>query len=145
MCPWCPELKPIQKYLHLRYKWADGDTRGACYLSLDWICFLRAASSAKLVPHSLYSPDPSLLLFPWLDWWFDNSIRSLCAEHLSIFSVFFHPVEGFKSFCPIVREPAVPSLLWTRWYWPKWLSKVDVGGYLRCYPQSNMMCFWDSN
>lgn len=39
MCPWCPELKPIQKYLHLRYKWADGDTRGACYLSLDWICF----------------------------------------------------------------------------------------------------------
>lgn len=31
----CPEIKPICEYLRPSLKWADADTRGACYLSPD--------------------------------------------------------------------------------------------------------------
>lgn len=104
-----------------------GTQKGACYLSLDWIWFWELLVLPSWC-RSLCSPVHSLLLFQWLDWWFDNSISSVSAEHLSIFSLFFHPVEGCKSFCPIFRESAVPSLFWTRANWSKWPSKEDVGG-----------------
>lgn len=91
-----------------RFKWADGGAGGACYLSLDLICL----GELLVLPnrrHCLYPP--CLLLFPWLDWWFDNSISSLSAEHQSIFSVLCRPVEGCKSRWMTAGGPAVPSLL----------------------------------
>ena len=112
--PWMSWLQAHWCTPYPRFKWADGGAGGACYLSLDLICLGELLVLPKR-RHCLYSL--CLLLFPWLYWWFDNSISSLSEEHRSIFSVLCCPLEGCKSRWMTAGGPAVPSLLMTKAYW----------------------------
>lgn len=109
------------KCLHLRFKWADGDAGGACYLSLDWICL----GELLVLPSWRHPFIPAICYFHSL---IDDLITAsvVCLHNTWVFLVY--SITQSRTVANVVGNHAVPSLPRKRSHWHKWAANMDGGG-----------------
>lgn len=123
--------------MHLSSKWADGDTWLSPQPGLDVLGYFfyfffwesQSLPSRRLCIHPL---QPSLLLQPQLDSWFDNSKRSASAEYTCVLQRILPSFRGPRNISSILlgAHSSIPTSNFAvnSWPWRKWPSELMVRG-----------------